>query len=350
MKKFLLKSTFLIFCLYLPWITFIHTGRYYYAPDDYLAWNYKHDIIDRDSSKFNPKDIIIGDSLALAAVNPTLISTDLYNLAMSGFTLVDSYYFLKKYLESGKTPKRVFLSHGMTHWQGSDAFSGQTIGYGFLKTKDFNHFLESTSGLDFFYSPEESFSLFKKWFPFNYIYPYVVKNHKSTLAKVEYYLFKLGVAPLLFNHIKTIILDFYEYDQLKRKKEIIVRMESMKGQHFFDFNNTVNLPNPITNYDNWAIHPVNDLYFKKILALLKENKIQTIIEFVPNNYVTWKNFKPTFFKEMDSYFLDISYSYPNLIVSKSTSMPIENYGDMDHVNEIGQSVFSELFKAKYYKP
>lgn len=137
MKKFIKKTIIITLSIYTPWLFFVHAGRFYHAPIDYQAWEFKHDLLGKKTTDFDPEEIIVGDSLSVAAIDPTLVSASLYNLAMSGSNPVDSYFYLKKYLLSGRRPKRVFLSFGITHWQGSDTFRGHSLGFGFMSYNEF---------------------------------------------------------------------------------------------------------------------------------------------------------------------------------------------------------------------
>ncbi len=348
MKKFIMKSILLVLIIWLPWWSFVEYGKNYYAPIDYQTWEFKHDFLSK-AVKEDPKELIIGDSLAVAAINPNLVSERLYNLAMSGMTPVDAWYYLKKYFKTGRSPERIFLSFGTTHWQGSDTFKEHSLGFGYMKFSEFFDFINTTENLSLFYRPEQTFDVFKDWFPFNYFWKSIVKNHHKNLASIEFFLLKLGLTPLQFNHIKSVFFEMIDDQSISNKKEIKEMMYKTRGHHFFDFNDTTNLVNPITKFDGWKIHPLNDIYLRKIIELCNEKNIKVVIDFVPNNHTSWTQYRPEFFQEMNKYFENLKSTYTDLTVSDLKSLPKELYGDMDHVNEAVSVEYSAIFKKKYFQ-
>jgi len=348
MKKFIFKSIILIIAVWTPWWMFVEFGRKYYAPVDFLSWKHKHLILEKNDEKFNPEDILIGDSLAVAAIDPRLISDKLYNLAMSGMTPVDGWYYLNKYLASGKTPKRIFISFGTTHWQGSDTFKEYSLGFGYLNTSEFLDFLKQSRNIKLFYTPEETFNVFKDWFPFNHFWNWTVTNLQHSLAFLEFGLIKLGLAPMQINHIKSVMLEMFDKNELENKKELSESIIASRGHHLFEYNETVSFVNPITIFSGWKIHILNDIYLRKILDLGKKKNIKIIIDFVPNNENSWIKYRPAFFEEKNLYFEKLKEIYPELQVSALKSLPENLYGDMDHVNSDGTREYSQIFKEKYY--
>lgn len=348
MKKFIFKTFIFILIIWLPWMLFINFGRFYYAPIDYLTWDYKHKLIKVPIDQFNPSQILLGDSLAVAAINPTLISKDFYNLSMSGMNPVDTWFYLDKYLKAKKTPKRVFLSFGITHWQGSDTFREQSIGFGMMTWNEIQELLKSSKNLSLFYSPEKNFIVFKDWFPFNLFWNYSITHFQKNIAMIEALLMRAGLTPLQLSHIKAVMGDMFQKKNIKMKNEIYNQMEITRGHHLFELNETTSFVNPLVQYSGWKIHPLNDLYLRKILDRLHKADIEVVIDFIPNNIHSWSKLKPEVFNEMESYFSGLQKIYHKLQVSKLESLPEKLFGDMDHVNLEGSRVYSRQFKEKYF--
>lgn len=348
MKKFIFKALTFLLVIWIPWTLFINYGRFYYAPIDFQTWNYKHELIKRNSNEFNPSHIILGDSLVVAAINPTLIERDFYNLAMSGSTPVDAWFYLNKYLKSGKSPKRVFLSFGITHWQGSDVFREQSLGFGLMTTKEIQEFFNSSKNIPLFYSPEKTFEVFKDWFPFNYFWKHIITKYQKTLAKIEALLIKIGITPFQYNHVKASIGEMFQLQNIKKNEETYLTMEKTRGHHLFETNETIKFENPIAKYSGWNIHPLNDYYLRKILNRLHQAKIKTVIDFIPGNINSFIKLSPEFFNEMNNYFLRLKENFPEIQVSTLESLPEELFSDMDHVNREGSIKYSQQFKKKYF--
>jgi hypothetical protein len=333
--------------IWLPWWIFIEFNKSVYAPIDYLTWEYKHHLL--KDERYNPPEIVVGDSLAVAAINPIEISEKLSNLSMSGLTPVDAWYFLRKYLSSGKKPERLFLSFGITHWQSSDTFKEHSLSFGFMNASEFFDFILNSKNLKLFYNPEDTFNVFKNWFPFNYAWESLVHNSQKNLALFEFYLIKLGLTPFQFNHVKSVFNEMNSAETKKHKQEIRNKMKKTRGHHLFNYNQTTNYVNPLVNYEGWNIHPLNDIYLRKILHLAHELKIKIVIDFVPNNINSWNKLSENFFKEKDEYFENLKKIYPDLIYSKLESLPENLFGDMDHFNEEGSRHYSSFFKQKYFE-
>jgi hypothetical protein len=348
MKKFIFKTLIFLLVIWTPWALFINYGRFYYAPIDFHSWNYKHELIKRNSNQFNPSHIILGDSLAVAAINPTLIDSDFYNLAMSGSTPVDAWFYLNKYLKSGKNPKRAFLSFGVTHWQGSYTFREHSLGFGLMTMKEVHEFIDSSKDIPLFYSPEKTFEVFKDWFPFNYLWKHINENNQKTLAKIEALLIKIGITPFQLNHIRASLGEMFKIQNIEINEKTYLTMENTRGHHLFDTNETIRFENPLVQYSGWKIHPLNDYYIRKILTRLQQAKIKTVIDFIPNNINSWSKLSPEFFNEMNNYFLGLKEDFPEIQISTLEPLPEELFSDMDHVNLEGSIKYSLQFKEKYF--
>lgn len=346
MKNFVLKIILFSSICYAVWFSFIKWGERFYIPPDYVSWERKYEIISDPS--FNPKDIVIGDSLTEAAINPIVISDDLYNLAYSGYTPVYAYFFLKKYFELGKRPKRVILGFGITNWQKVDMFREHIVAFSFLTMNDFNEILETTQENSLFYDPSDSISFFKDWIPFSYFFNDLVKKYQKQIAVLDFVTFKLGINPILISHIKSYIFDTQRSKFENQKRQILLDIDKMKGHRKFYKIENVDVVNPIAVYDQWYVNDAYLTYFRKIKQLTDEYGAELKIFFVPNNMTSWRNFTPKFHEDMKNYF-ERSPDWIGVVPDNDLlGLEIEYMVDMDHVNEKGMLEVSRRFKDIYY--
>ena len=59
--------------------------------------------------------IILGDSSGKAGIIPDRLGEDVYNVAVGGFSPVEQYFYLKKYLQNGEAPEYIILTYTPYH-------------------------------------------------------------------------------------------------------------------------------------------------------------------------------------------------------------------------------------------
>lgn len=323
MRSMYFKLALFVLAIYLPWLAIVKLGRSHYFDDDFASWQYKFALADEDKEKFNPPHVAAGDCLTLVSILPNKIDPKIYNLGMSGATPVETYFLLKRYLESGKKPERVYVMFGMTHFQLSDSLREYTLPFGVLTVT-------------------EQLTLMND-----------IRIHGSPIKEDPHWLLEWGNGLLTFLGLdsETAVAVrkrfFTQFHKVIEKK--LALMKETKGQHYFPpAPETVMLPSPLVDYDHLSFDPLIYSYFLRTLDLLRDHKIQTVVDFVPNNSVTWDKWTPTFLKEWQEFRQTIKQKYPEVILGDISAYPPEYFSDFDHMNQEGAEKYSEEFRRRYY--
>lgn len=324
MRKTFLNLALFVLAVYLPWIAVVKFARTRYVADDFASWESKFAFADMDKKKFNPPHIVVGDCLVLAGILPHKIDPKLYNFGMSGATPIEAYFLLKRYLASGKKPERVYLMFGMTHFQLADAFQEYTLAYGRLTSGEI---LTLMNQIRIHGSPEKGRPLWIKTWGNSFLNLLGLDSETSIQVR------------------KRLFTSSHEHISSKH-----VTMMHTKGQHYF-VDETLDRfqPAPLVDYDHLSLNPLITYYFRKTLELLRESGTQTVIDFMPNNTVTWQKFSPTFHREWQNYRQTLKRDYPETTIGDISQYPPEMYGDHSHMNSAGAEKFSEEFRMRYYQ-
>jgi hypothetical protein len=317
------KIILFFFSLYIPWIAIVKLARPYYLSEDYASWRFKFLLSDFPSDHFNPEHLAIGDCLLLAGVDPQRVDPKLYNFAISGSTPIDTYFLLKRYLDSGKNPKRVYLMFGLTHFQQADVYKEFTLGFGTLSLSEQLELLQSIRRYGS-YGIDQT--------------PWPIIWSKSLLTI-------LGIDPDILTQIRYRLFS----SSHTKIDQLINDMTQTRGQHFFpaDAEQTLK-PSPLVVYDQLALNPLIDFYLKKTLDLLNEKGIEAVVDFVPVNQISWELFTPTFHKQWGDFLTGLRAQYPQVSVGEMGYLAPEFFSDHSHLNQRGMEWFSAKFKNRYY--
>lgn len=325
MRSIFLKLVLFTLAIYLPWLAVVKSQGVRYFDDDYASWKLKFGIADAKKEIFNPPHLAAGDCLTLTSILPNKIDPKIYNMGLSGATPIDTYFLLKRYLESGKRPERVYLMFGMTHFQLADSLLGYTLPFGVLTLSEE---LSLMNDIRIYGSPEQGD-------------PHWLKTWGNSL------LVFLGLDSDTAVAVRKRI--FTTHHEINEKKLKLMYMT--KGQHYFPpVPETVMQPSPLTDYQHLSLDPLIHHYFLKTLNLLRDAKIETIVDFVPNNSVTYEKWVPQFHKEWQEFRQTLKRDYPEITVGDISPYPPEFFSDYDHMNQAGAEKYSEEFRARYYRP
>ena len=85
-----------------------------YMQGEYSAWMQQKEY---SVQYHGQKEIILlGDSRMKIDLKALELGDNVYNLSLSGANPIDMYYTLKKYLDAGNTPQKVFIGFAPTHF------------------------------------------------------------------------------------------------------------------------------------------------------------------------------------------------------------------------------------------
>lgn len=322
MNKGFFKYIFkLIAIILIVWVIFIEMARnfgMYIYDEEYASYKQTLDYINH-SNETN-KVLIFGDSVAKAAVIPSLISDETYNISMAGATTIEEYYMLQDYLKHHEPPKTLIMMYFIGGYDSiDDFFWNRTIYFNCLTAPQFveiarNNAFETSS------------------------------NTRACMA--EFLQYKLCLPNKYLAPIKNSIFENNRYAINKKEYDVAIQN---KGQHYFgtaEFYEPINVT--ITSKKHFNVLPIIDLYMDKCLELCKEYNIQVIIEQHPINEITYSNIKKEYKQEYVNYMNKLVEKYPEIIVNTQYNVcPNDWLGDFSHLNENGATKFTQSLKEKY---
>jgi hypothetical protein len=103
-----------------------------YLDPEFAIWQAKEELLAAPCAGPCPELVVLGDSCAVAGVDPRQLSVPAINLALGGGTAMEAYYVLARWLESHTPPKTVVLSLSPYHFQES-LFWERLTRYHFLR-------------------------------------------------------------------------------------------------------------------------------------------------------------------------------------------------------------------------
>ncbi|MEG1578612.1 MAG: hypothetical protein RR336_07590, partial [Oscillospiraceae bacterium] len=123
MKKVLRVIAFVL-TLYLISATFIKYGKMNFFTIEYPMRKVKIEYI---SQTGHDNDVLfLGDSRCMAAVAPTLLPVESYNLSVSGGSTVEGFWMLEGYLKNNRPPEEVYMVFTSNHYMTIDGFEVRT--------------------------------------------------------------------------------------------------------------------------------------------------------------------------------------------------------------------------------
>ena len=320
MNKGFFKFLFnLVIVLIVVWIVFAVIVKCFpmsILDEEYATYRQTKDYVN-NTDEYN-KVLIFGDSVAKAAISPTLISNSMYNLAMAGGTPIEQYYIMEDYLKKHEAPQTIVMMYFMGGYSTLDTFFWKrTVYFDTLSYKQFNEIIDT--GL----------------FP------------NSISAQIQFFQYKTAMPHKYYAAVKNGLF--------QRRKEINERVYNdtlqTKGQHYFGLELQF-APNnvSINNQENFKPLDIIDYYLNKCIELCIEKDIQVIIEQHPINISTYNNMKPKFMEDYIDYMSSLQKKYPAIIVNREWVIkPDDWFGDFSHLNPNGTNNYTHELNEKYYQ-
>ena len=314
--RFIINILIFLIVLWIIFFIIVRNFPMYIFDEEYAAYKQTMDYT-LESNEYN-KTLIFGDSVAKAAVSPTLISNSMYNLAMAGGTPIEQYYIMENYLKNHEAPKTVVMIYFMGGYTSiDDFFWHRTVYFNCLSNSQFNEILDT--GL----------------FP------------NPVISKIKFFEYKTCMPQKYFAAVKNGLFS----NRKSVNEKVYDDSVQTKGQHYFGLETEYAPNNTTINKQNeFEPLPIIDYYLNKCIELCKDNNIQVIIEQHPINISTFNNMKESFKKEYRDYMNRLETKYPGIIVNKEFDIkPDDWFGDFSHLNPNGAKHFTYELNDKYLK-
>lgn len=317
------KMVLFCFILFIPFwslMYFLHNKEMWYMDDEFAAWKQNKDIINSNIyGKEYFRYIILGDSRANGAFQPELLSDDTYNLALGGATPIEMYYTMQTYLESHNAPEKIFIAFGDYHIMAMDCFWGRTM--------YFNQFSDK--------QVTEVFNTAKQF-------------QEKTIYNDNYWKDWLCYRWKLPNKYIPALLNSAFVGRKEENETIYAQTINSRGRYIIPNNEYSDGLAQESLFSEFIECKLLTFYYKQLIELLIENKIEVHIERIPYNENTFQAIPDLMKEQIKDYYEKLKYDYPEITVNSEIMMyENDNFGDAGHLNKIGSKKYSEYIKEKY---
>ncbi len=292
-----------------------------YMDAEYPSWAYTKSIC-HSPSFVQPDVLILGDSRAMADINPNELETNVENLAVGGATAIEMYYTLSDYLSKHPAPSTVFIMFAPFHYSYMDNFWERTVYFNYL-------------------TPIELSDVFSN----------ARRMSSETVLKDNYLFESLSYRLRLPDKYLPALLNsrlFLRYDANTSMYQSLCENHGHglfgKADGSTDLNYEVNYTQMNPSGDARLI----SFYFDRLLALCEDKQIQVIVEQPPMNEASFGLLQSSYLAEYTLYMEDYQSKYPTFTINSDIPC-YENsfFGDSSHLNSAGADVYTESLKKNY---
>lgn len=307
-----------------------------YMDSEYPAWEYTkritHGKLDPFSSsdfdgafsdsETNKTTLILGDSRAMAGLNPAYMNNNTVNLAFGGATSVEMYYALTNYIDSTGTPDEIVLMFAPFHYSIIDNF--------WTRSAYFNY-----------YSISELFDIYNS--------AHAAKS--ETLLKDNYaedlisYKLRMPVKYL------PALLNAKFITRKAENNEIYESLILSKGNSEFGHdkgNSELCYETSYTKMHDTGDAILIDMYINRILKLCTDKEIKTTVAVPPMNESSFNALNESYKIDFKNYMNALQNKYPQIKIHGDLIFMDDKYfGDSSHLNEEGAIEFTKNFMNTY---
>jgi hypothetical protein len=266
---------------------------------------------------------VFGDSQAQAGFVPLRLPGTVSNFALPAGAPIETYVAVKRALACPRPPRLVVLSMSMVSFSGiSPFFWTNSLRYGFIGPADLSEVTDAAQKLgDLSVATATSRDGFHG----------VVRN----------VLYLMHFPPLYFGNL-------VQGQVFRRQPENLARLDAtLTARGFIPFdaqdpNDDRAEPPPA----QFASVPINDYFFERTLALLRDRGISVEFVMMPMRDDRFRQLPPDALARFKEYLGEYAARYANFRVGASVaSWPAALYVDAEHLGPKGAELFSDRFAA-----
>jgi hypothetical protein len=341
-KKTLLFIFTFSLSIYIPWIIHIRLCPEFYNGSDYVIWKSKFDLLELPKDEFDPEIILLGDSLLTSGVIPELVGVDVYNFGLPGLTPVEAFIVLQRYLQSGRTPKKVFLMIGPTHYEFSDSFWEILFGYQLLTRSEKREVFREMKSRGALFAPEESVPTLRRFLGIGEL----LRN--SHLLELSFWLEELGLSGNYLSRMRLGAMKRISGQSLNYA-DLLKNLATQSGYTPLNMEGDNRDYNHELTTTSFELAPVFDTYLHRIVTLAKNATLDLTIDWVPINETSFNRLTDEYFMQKTSFMDHLKDQYPKVQIYPLTSYSYDNYLDTDHLSSEGAKRFSREFHVRHFR-
>lgn len=265
--------------LFLPFITVSLFSKYcmmFFSDNEVPFYIWNRDFCSRDHDGYYDV-LILGDSVANTAYDPTVLSETTANISLGGTTPVESYYIMKSWLENNKAPSDVFISFMDLHLEKSDCF--------WVRTMHSHRF-----------SPKENAEILQN--ARNYKEDTVFTDH----ALMDYISYELYLPNKYITSISNAGINQRYSDNMDAYESVV----NSRGRYLIS--DSVYTPADGIEYSEFTVSDLFDYYYRQLINMCISNNIRVHLVKLP--LPSNSSFTDTYRDQLNSYYTDFINDYP----------------------------------------
>jgi hypothetical protein len=287
---------------------------------EYLMWNKQVERI--KNTKNQHINAILGDSRAMAAINPLELSKNYANFSLGGSSFFEGYVTLKTLIKTNRIDTLILCYSPVHYEQTSGNLLNRTVVFDLLENKDIqdlnNTELRFNASIEHKKSPSEGWQ-----------------------TQTERYL-RSWHFPLAF---RSTILSNYQLNAKvsKYENEVKKELDQYRGHVFFGRGIWAFGAAEEAREDSFVASPVINHYFNEMAKLIINNQITCYLVSPPMSETTYKYSKPHYISAYKNHIKSIKSRYSQLHVDTSMLVLSQtHFGDVSHVNFLGSKRFRKV--------
>lgn len=287
---------------------------------EYLMWNKQVERIKNTKNKHI--NAILGDSRAMAAINPLELSKNYANFSLGGSSFFEGYVTLKTLLKTNRIDTLVLCYSPVHYEQTSGNLLNRTVVFNLLERTDIQ---ELNANEELFNASIEHKKL----------------PNEGSLAHAERYLRWMHFP---FAYRSTMLSNYQLNAKVSRfEKEVKKELDQYRGHVFFGRGIWAFGAAEEAREDSFVASPVINHYFNEMAKLIINNQITCYLVSPPMSETTYKYSKPHYISAYKNHIKYIKSHYPQIHVDTSMLVLSQtHFGDVSHVNVLGCKRFRKV--------
>ncbi len=284
-----------------------------YLDREYAIWQAKKEL--SLTEDVGQDVVIIGDSRAVAGINPQWSQYKVKNLALGGGTPIEGFLTLERYLQHNPAPKKLIISFTPDHLLRGLFFS-RTLAFRYIEAQEAYQVIDKAQALQ-----DTQMS--------DYANERVISKNRDEVVYYDYY------SPT--KYIDSLINGLMAL-RIRTNEKTYANTLKTQGHAFFGSAKSNNQVNGITKISaGTTVPPASNYYLIQIIELAKKHNIQTYYAVMPFNEASCEATKSS--AVLTDYLAYVQGLSQRFELNKSL-LPLEclspsHFGDASHLNEQG---------------
>jgi hypothetical protein len=291
--------------------------------NEHFMWTFQKKVMKK---KFiGRKNLIIGDSRALAFFDPKFLKHHFINLSIGGASPFEGFISLRNFLKQNQVDT-IIISYALSHYMGSELLNMRTLAF----------HLPTADELDKLERLESKYGI-------------TIDNEKPDLMTLIRRIRFENQDPLVYREtFINNLLGLFKRDARERLNQEMTESDGHASFGVSDSSAEFGEESYMDQNSNFPINPLCLSYLDSIYQLSEINHIRMILAFTPVNFKTYEYIKDSKFYAFYENFLDsLKTRYDDVaLFDQYKFLPNQFFGDPNHANPKGSRFYSLYIKKE----